>query len=519
MAILLSLPDEILLRVAAVSQITGIDHPAITENYTHGTLHSLALTCKRLYPIAANTLYGAPCLAKVFSDDHKPCAHRLFLFIRTLLRQPCLAEHVRDLTFTTGYGFEEFRDAESWAEMLDQGIKAIWDIGKVSDDWRQRVNDWVQRLEEADDAAWGGLLISICPRLEALTMEILSTAGLDSDRNYGKRYAKGPLAKLFGSSEVLTEPDLSPIPGLQSLKILTLYGHYLNWSWFGLPKLADVQVCRECALPIAPSDSQPSQLKYLELECPTSIFNPRVPHESFRNLIEGLDPRAHPKLRKLQLYFTNCWTRDARWIDEHGVEVEGVEDVDILQYCDQGRCATLLQRISRVAKTLEELFLGLYWDFDADHLDYIAPVGTFAYFDKLKILCVPQELLLGRDYGLPGQVHRPLHAARLLPHSLEEMMIMCPTLHVRTFLQELLDSKANFAAFKKLELYTRSDRGDDYPVIRWDSHAIWQKLRDAGIEIEVTYREIDEKPEWLDRSWEDEAADNVLELSDFLYFL
>lgn len=64
---------------------------------------------------------------------------------------------------------------------------------------------------------------------------------------------------------------------------------------------------------------------------------------------------------------------------------------------------------------------------------------------RMVSLAVPQELLLGANYGIPGQQHQPVAVQQLLPSTLERLVLFFPTVEVMDWLDQLPSHEACLA--------------------------------------------------------------------------
>jgi hypothetical protein len=165
-------------------------------------------------------------------------------------------------------------------------------------------------------------------------------------------------------------------------------------------------------------------------------------------------------------------------------------------------CDFLLERLVGVASSLETLLItvDIEHELGLDWMRYVNCLTTLRQFRNLKHLSVPQDFLLGRDYGKkqkPEYRHCvPNSMPSVLSQSLETLQIALPTMEIRTWIQELLDHRLSFPAMRKLGFSCVTGKGASFPEIYFDDDNMWVRLAAAGIEREVEYRVQDVEDAW-----------------------
>lgn len=154
-------------------------------------------------------------------------------------------------------------------------------------------------------------------------------------------------------------------------------------------------------------------------------------------------PRGFCALRRLDLELDNIFQHTRRG-SSHAIDAK-----------HSGDASWLMDGISQVEATLEELRMTLHPDTDPVFLNYVAclPPGHLESFDKLKVLWVPQALLLPHDLAaLVRQRKINLTEYTQLPASLEARRILYPTVRIHDYIRELPQHRERLPFFAQVEL-------------------------------------------------------------------
>jgi hypothetical protein len=286
--------------------------------------------------------------------------------------------------------------------------------------------------------------------------------------------------------------DLSAISGLRNLKALRYFSAELDTSWCLLPNLRWLEVGQACWRPdllqgyaSSLTPSARSNVSALEMSIPSSLTISKVFDEVNSTRSCFLSSRTFPVRICLTLQLTNIRFRGYEQDDFNGV----LYDKPI-----HGKCLTkpydasfdiLLDQLEGVSSTLSVLTVDTYTDLDRDFLGFIAPTISMHKFKSLKILAVPQELLLGQDYGTPGQIHVQPSPHRLLPPTLERLDIMCPCLHIFDWLDEVLDDD-DLKFLEVVNIDCGYYRSELCPVIS-DMAEIWGEDRQVWFKLIISH--------------------------------
>ncbi|KAF1915766.1 hypothetical protein BDU57DRAFT_573072 [Ampelomyces quisqualis] len=374
MAKLKDLPAELLLL--CVSFLGPLD------------LRQLALASSWVRPAAENALYQSPIIDNWYSsrERYRTAVPRLHAFARTLLHRPDLAKKVHGLSMTTA---KHDHESNQFLNLSSDGeaFQLLERIGQESMQWHARVEDWQARLRSGQGHAWAGLILALLPRLTYLSIETLSSVGLQHLNTWDPaRYAHNPLEKLFGfiapsaSPECLLPLDLSFIAGLRNLEHLSLNGAELDMAWFQLPDLR--------SLVLGPHCTRPDILKHCQYGTPT------FPHRSLQHISAEisscltldygghytseldaafLSSTAFPALESLKLSLVNTkfsHYHGGSWA--YGQYETGVLD-DVLNDASNGSLDILLDKIEEVGPLLLNIDINFYIDEDASFIAFIEP--------------------------------------------------------------------------------------------------------------------------------------------------
>jgi len=512
------LPSELLLSVA--------------RYLPQSDLYSLASTCRKLLSTAEDILYDAPVIGMPYSEEYQnPIAmrNRVFIFAQTLLHHPRLASKVRLFSVSASKGGAEFT-VHPDAMSLAAGY--LREIGLHSPPWANRVGDWMRRLNVGDGVAWTGLILAIIPKLCNLTIEILSDSGFTTASTYDSyhRYRHEHLEGLFGYLDEacdpasLLPPDLTAILGLRRLETLYYLGYDIASSWVSLPKLQTLKIAHEGRCPDLkraqtqneiPSPGINVQNVVLEVSTLLLNFNPTIRSGALED--HFLSSSLYPRSREVKLYLNNQqYNPDYSFVEDDEDPDRYHECIDIIETPGQGEADMLLNRMIPLSRTLPGLRIDVYKDLDSSFLHYVSPFSSFCAFEALTLLSLPQLLLLGADYGVPGQQHQFVPIYQLLPRTLEYLEITSPYTSVVDWLEELRSYSELMPQLENVTLVCSDSRGDPYPALR--SHIeVWAEEAAApGFCVQVFWSDRDLSPWRPQGAWSHDCDPYVMRLVRYL---
>jgi hypothetical protein len=253
------------------------------------TLRSLALTSRRLHPIAQEILFHAPILYDL-KLDYKTSS--IVNFTRTLLERPELAKHVRTLRINvpSDYATPSIRGPPS-ASAISKGSVEVVDKLKMS--IRTKLY-WKKELDNFYPRAYCGVILALIPKLEQLYLA--PSIKHDSGREL--------LPMLFGLEEFVYDIEVAQVPGLRNLSHLKV----VTEAPFELPRLQLLSNLRSLDLSIEPIYLEHSwinspgtylpSIRHLRLDC--QIRKIGLTHKFFDDL--QIVVRMFENLEDLHLY-------------------------------------------------------------------------------------------------------------------------------------------------------------------------------------------------------------------------
>jgi hypothetical protein len=223
-----------------------------------------------------------------------------------------------------------------------------------------------------------------------------------------------------------------------------------------------------------------------------------------------------PRLRRLEIILDNTqynFEYNSQEEDEHSERY--TEYIDVLTRPVDGHADVLLTRMVSLLPSLAELCVRIYEDRDLYFLNYIEPFTNFGGFRALTSLAVPQELLLGANYGIPGQQHQPVAVHQLLPSTLERLVLFFPTVEVMDWLDQLRSHEACLARLGTVVLVCANYRGDCFPAV--NSHIeVWAEGAEMWFCTRVYWTEEDLSPSWSVGAWSLDCDPYVMRVVRYL---
>ncbi|RMZ73625.1 hypothetical protein GMOD_00009366 [Pyrenophora seminiperda CCB06] len=515
-----TLPEELLLHIVT----NFLDRPSLLAT---------CLTSKKFQRIASPVLYTHIVLDVPYCTQYHGITTRIFRFARTLLDRPDLARRVRSLSLTTEWVHkkkmsvrnERSEHMESillscWGNAIYKAVAVVKELAGTHACWATRSEDWIFGMKVGSGHAWAGLVLALLPRLEDLTIEVL--AGRSEEwQEYEEesvwdeyRFELAVTERLFGWAAHGDKSclDLATLPGLRNLRVLKFFGGFIAPQWFVLPNLCSIQVGRGCKLPagkdwgiILQEDAsgnamKKSKIRHLGLGM--STFAVVDEEDDYHKLSPDTISRTRfPCLDTLTIQLTNIDCQS--------------EDMDILDWKLRGNMDFFLSCMGPVKKALRHFFLPIGGD--PTFLAWIEPVTSLAAFTKLKSLRIPQDLLLGENYGLCKDAPDIPDAEILFPKTLKLLTIQYPTAQIFDWL-DIFDKsvdKGAFPAFQGVHLLCEGIRGDPCPAMcaEWE---VWYERRRRPYEVWIYYMEDEEHPSWYNGTWSKDWDPYVIRVVKFL---
>jgi hypothetical protein len=152
-----------------------------------------------------------------------------------LIRRPDLAYKAHTLAMVTAE-YDANHDSFSFTKSFDddQAEWLIQQAGQKRVKWSVRVEDWRNRLKLGDGHAWGGLILTLVPRLNTLIVDIRSRDGLEEldDVLYNMPYRSQWLTEPYdGNFDVLLD-QLEDVSSTLSVFCIDTFID-LDWDFLG----------------------------------------------------------------------------------------------------------------------------------------------------------------------------------------------------------------------------------------------------------------------------------------------
>jgi hypothetical protein len=244
------------------------------------------------------------------------------------------------------------------------------------------------------------------------------------------------------------EGQLLDIPGLQTLVALSFCAQNMHWAWLCLPLRrlhleGDVRIHMPTwKQPLtrdgASLDKCPT-LNSLSMTCWASIF---APDKSYYNFLQETLARCE---NVYCLSFQVAKGRQEGW----------------LGHSRQGSVDVLLGLIAGTSSILLHLQL-MPQDWDQSFYHFVRPLARLDHFVNLITLDIPQDALLGADYGISSRTPASRQMNQLLPASLVKLSIHHAKLTVMRWMGDVLDSRHDLPSFRQIELICYQFGRDTY---------------------------------------------------------
>ncbi|KAF2826402.1 hypothetical protein CC86DRAFT_417508 [Ophiobolus disseminans] len=509
MATLLSLPDELQLNVAQRLDSAG--------------RYNLTLTCRTTRDAAQEALYAGLKLACPYgiSREWSPTNKwDTFLLARTLLERPALAGKVKALFLVAEYNISSAQERDDWEVTYNTALTVIRGLNRIyaemASSWEARAEQWCQALKGNTDVAWAGVILAVTPNLKDLALEILTEHGLRTEILYldTNRYLSNPIEAFVGADPRF---DLRLIPGLRSVTGCEYIGRDLDWSSCTLPRVKSLIISPEPYMEDVediratdPGFFRECKVEAVRMDCKTYAFWSQGLYNPTPMLQSSVFTNTNfPFLKALFLCFHNLDLDQDRARNDYQ---RGV--VRMVDNFPDSACDFMLSRIAGLASTLESLEVYVDDNNDMDWVEHVDNLSTLCQFSNLKRLAMPQDFLIGRNYGvgLPSQCWILGSITRVLPSSLEEITVTLPTLQIRGWIQDLLYHQISFPQLRKFNIPCIAARGVSFPDLWYDDDDVWDRLKASDIDCWVTYPPEEKKDDW----WTIDKAKNVEKVVDWI---
>ncbi|KAF2714417.1 hypothetical protein K504DRAFT_456636 [Pleomassaria siparia CBS 279.74] len=227
----LNLPTELLFQIAEY-----LENPPDPSD-----LVALTKVSRSLRPVAEEYLYRKVHVRGVRTND---LDSDMPLLLRTLLERPDLGKRIRTLAFRTKriridrMTQLSIRRSTTAPHRLNSGTLLSDSIAALSTMGYSATHPWSKMLQSTYESAFGGLLLSIVPRLDTLILCVTDSpaggASLDPSRD--------PISALFGTYQ-LPPAALACLANTTTLKIPTKHLHQLLGGHVPFPKLVNLELC------------------------------------------------------------------------------------------------------------------------------------------------------------------------------------------------------------------------------------------------------------------------------------
>lgn len=427
---LCELPNELLLQIFHNLVVLQYDHHSpipisLDRPRIHG-LASICSSCARLRSIAEPVLYSTfvwrDAIAQSEGDDDEDQTlqpnHRLRSFLRSIIRRPELADHVRYMALRqfnhpgqlATYFNSDLTVPDRDLARLYQETSSQISLGKLQDSWRcaLRAGDSTAEVTLLDCLLSNVKDVNILfPAWSPTTTPPFYMAHLQQATN--PRIANGPRFGIFNLIERLT------VSNWTSEKMATGIPLWCLSELMRLPTLRRVHFigAREgedltgwtCA-------HRSSNVSDVDL---TNSFVGAAGLELFISSCAAL--------RIFSMRYTHH--TDFSHFGERDVDWQGVGDA-----------------LREQRHTLQDLTLDAEDQSPtkiASWMIYPQPIGSLQDFAVLKTICIHQWILLGRDswYQVQGTERQHVNLAHILPQCLVELKILQCTLEIIPQLQTL----------------------------------------------------------------------------------
>ncbi|KAF2114043.1 hypothetical protein BDV96DRAFT_600785 [Lophiotrema nucula] len=458
------LPNELLIAIAT-------DLPGIAKKI-------LAQVSSQFRPIAEHVLYES---IEFFEPKHE-----IALLMQTLTSRPELGHRIRYLR----YNIDSTSPYPVQLSLCPKGL---------SEDMTQNIPPITVSMSQAQIL---GTILRLTPKLKSLDLQMMEN---DESSNLEEPVLVNDImVEILGQVALDKTFDLSQIPGLHSIEILSINAREIPWTICSLPQL------RKLLIPgvertLSSATGRMSNVTSIELCARTNVL--RTSSEASKSMASWL--RSFPKLKKL--YINNAF--DPQFDDEWEADLEAAAyDLNLLR--NTFSYSTLISALLPAFATLRDLWFIPQMDANLEFLDCLNPIGDLKCFNALKSIILPQEAFLNRSDARERTISG-LITMKNLPASLEELSILCVDWSIFPWLESLLAHLRLFPRLKLIELVCYRERGSGYREMKWWWPLFWvtRALHRQGVDVRLCDYKGDEWPVDCD----DGPA--VAELSESLNYL
>jgi len=493
---LCGLPDELLLAVAK----------CLRDDSKNGysDLNHLALSCRKLRPIAQEVLYTE------VSTDPTP-KRSLGNLARTLLQRPDLAKIVRKLNIElSGMPLTHHQSCVSWGWHYEEGEEnctcGIPEIVTLFQGFASTVSSrngvplhnegWKDMLMGGGDMALIGLILCVTPALSDLTLMVWDWPRYDDSDDQNVAWTE--LEEAF---EVITrEMDLADcFQGLSSLKRLCTDG-YPPFSWLSLPRLEaarinlfeDADYDNKMISQITPGATVPTTLTRLVIQ---PAFQALYSHDATH--MDGMYGHMRSVVRGLT-NLTHLFILYRTIIDPYDRFDPPNTPRGSFAHLESRSLTDLTLDVEPALKDLVRYITMIEYIHDT------TPMTTFAGLPRLRNLNAPQDAFFSTKYEF-----RTCH----LPITIESISIMDATYESKPYLKHLLDRQTELPNLKLIKLgvdeyigqpghpdgsnddASESGEGERRKVIGVEN-SIAERARRSGLRVEKVQNRTAWKKEW-----------------------
>ncbi|KAF2245341.1 hypothetical protein BU26DRAFT_567937 [Trematosphaeria pertusa] len=427
MAVLLNLPDELLLQIANdVRSKDGIRGKDILR---------LCLASRRLRTVAQEVTYAHPSFADATALRPDQSSRPVYLLARTLLECRDLAKFVRAIDIVV-VSTERTPVSDATVRMSQ---KLLEGLGLAS-------SNGMNALRSGRPDVWAGIVLAAVPNLRHLDLKLYGCRDFDTGYLVTNRFNPAQWFTYQPDFDAKTVPGLANLTSIRSSGVLTP-------SVFNLPNLQEAHFA-ECSVSLDVRSVAPlaSSITRLTINVGIAALQTRALFQQTQNMLGGQEysETLLPRLTGLKHLSINLTTESMRY---------GATHFHLLHHSyteiTAGLGSTSLETLVIDTEEVEALASTAAGGNACRLLNAIQPAQSLARLPNLRRVTAPQELF-GRFPVDSMQKH--VHDVCLLPHGVEEVAILYTTkvIHPDDILG-LLKRKMALPALTKATI-TRSNR-------------------------------------------------------------
>lgn len=458
--IIYALPNELLLIIA--------------EKLESSSLENLAAASRRLHAIVTRTRFRDTRMGSI--HEYNPSNMNEWQEIRDFDCEPVLHGSIAQL-----YEILEtsWLPIGQWIIRLDV---EVLDEQRIAFPWASMTQETPHRLYYAHLV---GKILYLLPGLRELIID-MAHRNLVAPR-------RSSLHSLFGCDEESLVGDLPRITAFRNLQSLDWRTQDLPAVIACLPTLERLSLAPGCVMPETFEWKTEPKVKWLQLDLSSSalIIDTDSPEWDSANDHLFNFIRNCTSLKKLDIEISHLWHPVSfhvkyahAFVKSLAVAAPGLKSLQIMA---NSSCFKIL--------------------------DHILPVhGALRYFEQLKHLSIPQEILFG-TMQLPTEINHRFASVVLLD-SLESLEIQCPYGSVFHFLGCLsLEHQLYLSALNKVTISCSGNRGIRFAdkngrsgmLQLWNRSAIVKELCNSSLCLSVRYDDYYAPAEALKDMYEQEA--------------